>query len=105
MDIPLGEEFFPLLVYIHRASLQAINYMRNLKIKLGICVHMCLSIKFLKTSDSVRRTCITLSGIQNGARIDAVNETGCTALFHAVRQGHQTATQLLLESGANLETK
>ena len=43
--------------------------------------------------------------LQNGAKVDAQDETGCTALFHAVRQGHQTATQLLLESGANLEIK
>ena len=42
---------------------------------------------------------------QNGAKTDAHDEVGCTALFHAVRQGHQTATQLLLESGTNLEIK
>lgn len=35
--------------------------------------------------------------------MDAQDSNGYTALVHAVRQGHQTSVQLLLEAGADME--
>ena len=40
---------------------------------------------------------------QAGAGVDSQDCNGFTALVHAVRQGHQTVVQLLLEAGADME--
>lgn len=40
--------------------------------------------------------------IQSDAEIDAQDSNGFTALLYAVRQGHNTVVQLLLEAGADL---
>ena len=39
--------------------------------------------------------------LQSDAEIDAQDSNGFTALLYAVRQGHQTVVQLLLETGAD----
>ena len=40
--------------------------------------------------------------LQADAEIDAQDSNGFTALLYAVRQGHQTVVQLLLETGADI---
>ena len=35
--------------------------------------------------------------------IDQQDNKGCTALYHATRQGHQSTVQLLLKEGADTE--
>ena len=40
--------------------------------------------------------------LQADAEIDTQDSNGFTALLYAVRQGHQTVVQLLLETGADL---
>lgn len=40
---------------------------------------------------------------QAGADIDCQDCNGYTALVHAVRQGHQTVVQLLLEARVDIE--
>ena len=43
-----------------------------------------------------------VSPSQADAEVDAQDSNGFTALLYAVRQGHQTVVQLLLETGADL---
>ena len=44
---------------------------------------------------------LSVSSSQADAEIDAQDSNGFTALLYAVRQGHQTVVQLLLETGAD----
>ena len=57
---------------------------------------------------SVERVCLHIDMqhlfyLQQGVDIDAVDNIGWSAIFHAASAGHQTTTELLIECGANCD--
>ena len=74
---------------------------------LHVSTHSSLSLVITLSTHSIApsRYCLFLPLLQNGAEIDAQDAHGYTALCHAVRQGHHTVVQLLLEAGADIELR